>query len=203
VPSTLASLRPSPAWFSQQVSYPSGVRLAVLACLLAPLALVGCGGGSAPKRPPVRLTLAAPGDGSRLTQDAVNVSGTVSPATATVTVEGKRVSVSGGSFETQVPLDPGQNVVDVIAGAEDSAAAMTAVRVFREIMVEVPDLVGQKPSDASDALTAKGLKPKVENSDGGFDFLLPGSRSVCATDPDAGAKLAPGSTVTVITGKTC
>src|SRR5262249_52300370 len=100
-------------------------------------------------------------------------------------------------------LDPGQNVVDVMAGAEDSAAAMTAVRVYREIMVEVPDLVGQKPSDAEDALTAKGLKAKVENDDSGFDFFLPSSRSVCGTDPDAGSKVAPGSTVTVIASKSC
>jgi hypothetical protein len=174
-----------------------------LVCLLAPLALVGCGGGSAPKQPPVRLSLAAPNDGARLLQDTVNISGTVSPATATVTVEGKRVPVSGGAFDTQVQLDPGQNVVDVMAGAENSAAAMTAVRVYREVMVEVPDLVGQKPSDAADALTAKGLQPKVENDDSGFDFLLPGSRSVCGTDPDAGSKVAPGSTVTVIASKSC
>jgi uncharacterized Zn-binding protein involved in type VI secretion len=178
------------------------VRLAVL-CLLAPLAVVGCGGGSTPKQPPVRLTLAAPSDGSRLLQDTVHVSGTVSPASSTVSVEGKRVAVSGGAFDAEVPLDPGQNVVDVIAGAEDSAAAMTAVRVYRELMVEVPDLVGQSPDDASSALTDKGLKPKIEKSDSGFDFLFPGSRKVCATDPDAGSKVEPGSMVTVITGKSC
>jgi hypothetical protein len=174
-----------------------------LVCLLAPLAVVGCGGGSTPKGPPVRLSLAAPSDGARLLQDTVNVSGTVSPATATVTVEGKRVTVSGGAFDTQVQLAPGQNVVDVMAGAQDSAAAMTALRVYREMMVEVPDLVGQSPSDASDALTAKGLKPKVENDDSGFDFFLPSSRHVCGTDPDAGSKVAPGSTVTVIASKSC
>jgi hypothetical protein len=164
---------------------------------------VACGGGSAPKQPPVRLTLAAPSDGARLLQDSVNISGTVSPGTATVSVEGRRVTVSGGAFDTQVQLHPGQNVVDVMAGAEDSAAAMTAVRVYRELMVEVPDLVGQKPSDAEDALTAKGLKVKQQNSDGGFDFLLPGSQQVCSTDPDAGSKVEPGSTVTVVTGKFC
>lgn len=172
--------------------------------MLAPLAvLAGCGGGSTPKQPPVRLTLAAPTDGARLLQDTVHVSGTVSPAASTVTVAGKRVTVSGGSFETEVQLEPGQNVVDVLAGAKDSAAAMTAVRVYREVMVQVPDLVGQKPSDAKDALTAKGFKAKEEKSDGGFDFILPGSRQVCATDPDAGTKVPPGATVTLVTGKFC
>jgi beta-lactam-binding protein with PASTA domain len=178
------------------------VRFAVV-CLLAPLALVGCGGGSTPKGPPVRLTIAAPGDGSRLLQDSVHVTGTVSPASAGVTVAGKRVPVSGGSFDTDVKLVPGQNVVDVLAGADGSAAAMTAVRVYRELMVQVPDVVGQKPSAAADQLTAKGLKPQTENSDGGFDFFIPGSRTVCATDPDAGSKVAPGSTVKLITGKLC
>ena len=178
------------------------MRLAAL-CLLVPLALVGCGGGSTPKRSPVRLTVAAPGDGVRLMQDSVSVSGTVSPATASVTVEGKRVPVNGGSFDTEVKLVPGQNVVDVLAGAKGSAAAMTAVRIYRELMVEVPDVVGQKPSDAVDQLTAKGLKPHTENSDGSFDFFIPGSRTVCSTDPDAGSKVAPGTTVRVFTGKLC
>ena len=183
-------------------SYPLHVRLAVL-CLLAPLALVGCGGGSSPKRPPVRLTLAAPSDGARLVQDSVSVSGTVSPGTASVTVEGRRVPVSGGSFDTEVKLAPGQNVVDVLAGAKGSAAAMTAVRVYRQLMVVVPDVVGQKPSDAVDQLTAKGLKPHTENSDGSFDFFIPGSRTVCSTDPEAGSKVAPGASVRVVTGKLC
>jgi hypothetical protein len=172
-------------------------------CLLAPLAIVGCGGGSAHKQAPVRLTLAAPTDGARLLQDTVHVSGTVSPTAATVTVAGKHVPVSSGSFDTEVQLEPGQNVVDVLAGAKDSAAVMTAVRVYREVMLEVPDLVGQKPSDASDALIAKGLKAKEENSDSGFDFILPGSRKVCATDPDAGTKVPSGTTVALITGKFC
>jgi hypothetical protein len=179
------------------------MRLALACLLAAPLALAGCGGGSTPTGPQIRLTLAAPADGSRLLQDNVHVSGTVSPATAAVTVAGKRVNVSGGEFDTQVPLQPGQNVVDVLAGNEGSAAAMTAVRVYRELMVEVPDLVGQSASDASDALTAKGLEPKAENDDGGFDFLLPGSRHVCSTDPEAGSKVEPGATVTIVTSKSC
>ena len=91
-------------------------------CLVAPLAIVGCGGGSAHNQPPVRLTLAAPADGARLVQDTVHVSGTVSPTASTVTVAGKHVPVSGGSFGTEVQLQPGQNVVDVLAGAKDSAA---------------------------------------------------------------------------------
>src|SRR5206468_3397595 len=161
------------------------------------------GGGSAHKQPPVRLTLAAPTDGARLLQDTVHVSGTVSPTAAAVTVAGKRVPVSGGSFHTEVQLLPRQHVVHVLAGANDHDAAMAAVRVDRGVMVEVPDLVGKKPSDASDALTAKGLKAKEENSDSGFDFILPGSRQVCATDPDAGSKVPPGSTVTLVTGKFC
>jgi PASTA domain-containing protein/glucodextranase-like protein len=174
-----------------------------LVCVLAPLALVGCGGGSTPKQPPVRLTLAAPSDGARLLQDTVHISGTVSPATSTVTVEGRRVTVSGGSFDTEVPLDPGQNVVDVMAGAKNSAAAMTAVRVYRQVMIEVPDVVGQKPSDATDALIAKGFKVKEESSDSGIDLFLPGSQQVCSTNPDAGTQVDPGSTVTVVTGKFC
>ena len=113
------------------------------------------------------------------------------------------VGCGGGSFDTEVALRPGQNVVDVLAGGRGSAAAMTAVRVYRELMVQVPDVVGQKPSDAADQLTAKGLEPRTEDSGGDFDFFIPGSRTVCATDPEAGSKVAPGSAVKLITGKLC
>jgi beta-lactam-binding protein with PASTA domain len=80
---------------------------------------------------------------------------------------------------------------------------MTAIRIYREVMVQVPDVVGQKPSDAVDQLKAKGLEPQTENSDGGFGFFIPGSQTVCATDPDAGSKVEPGATVKVLTGKLC
>ena len=52
-------------------------------------------------------------------------------------------------------------------------------------------------------LTQHGLKPTTENSGGGFDFLIPRSRRVCSTDPEAGKQVAPGSTVKVFTGKFC
>jgi hypothetical protein len=176
-------------------------RAAVL--LLAPIALAACGGGSGPAKPPVRLTLASPSDGVRVLDGSVSVSGTVSPRTASVTVNGQRVAVSGGSFNTQVQLSPGTNVVDVLAGSTQSQAAMTAVRVYRQVMVAVPDVTGQSPSDATKQLSAKGLKPKVENSDSSFDFFIPRSRRVCATDPQAGTQVAPGATVQVLTAKIC
>jgi Glucodextranase, domain B/PASTA domain len=178
------------------------VRRAVL-LLLAPLALTACGGGSAPQRAPVRLTVDSPSDGAHLLADTATVSGSVSPRTASVLVAGRRVKVDGGTFSTQVNLTAGTNVVDVLAGSTHSPAAMAAVRIYREVTIEVPDVTGEKPSEAAVQLTERGLKPTTENPGGDFDFLIPRSRRVCSTDPEAGRRVAPGSTVKVITGKFC
>ena len=178
-----------------------GVRLALL-FLLLPLALAACG-SSGPARAPVRLTIGSPSDGARLIADKATVSGTVSPRGATVLVGGKQVAVAGGSFSASVPLEPGTNVVDVVAASPHSKAAMTAVRIYRQVAVSVPDVVGQSPSDASAALTAKGLKPKLHESDSGFDFFIPRSQQVCSTTPSAGEQVPPGTSVDVESSKLC
>ena len=171
--------------------------------LLVPLALAACGGGSGPAQAPVRLTIGSPSDGARLIAETTTVSGTVSPRGATVLVGGKEVVVSRGSFSASVPLEPGTNVVDVVAASPHSKAAMTAVRIYRQVAVAVPDVVGMSPSDGSDALTAKGLKPKLHASDGGLDFLIPRSAQVCSTTPSAGEQVPPGTSVDVETSKLC
>ena len=151
----------------------------------------------------MRLTIGSPSDGARLIADKATVSGTVSPRGATVLVGGKEVGVARGSFSASVPLEPGTNVVDVVAASPHSKAAMTAVRVYRQVAVSVPDVVGQSPDDASAALTAKGLKPKVHQSDSGLDFFIPRSEQVCSTTPSAGEQVPPGSSVDVEASKLC
>jgi beta-lactam-binding protein with PASTA domain len=127
----------------------------------------------------------------------------VRPATATVTVEGRRAAVSEGEFHATVGLAPGTNVVDVMASAGDAQPALTAIRIRRRVTVDVPDLTGLVVADASAKLKALGLKAQVDDQDGIFERLLPGQTKVCATDPERGATVDPGTRVRVLVSKQC
>lgn len=134
----------------------------------------------------------------------VEVHGVVSPRGADVLVEGKKVRVDGGRFSTRVPLLPGTNLVDVMAGAAGGARpAMVALRVRRQVTVTVPDLTDFTPSDATDRLAALGLQADIKERGGLFELLLPEDAHVCNTDPAAGSDVDPGSTVTVFAAKRC
>jgi hypothetical protein len=164
-------------------------------------ALAGCGSASKPEAT-VRLALTAPTDGARVTSDSITISGSVSPA-ASVLILGQRVPVARGAFTTRVSLQPGTNIIDVLAGAPHALATMTAVRVYRQVEVTVPDVSGDSPSAADRALQSAGLVARVVNNGQFFDFLIPTSPQVCSSSPGAGRSVAPGSTVTLSVSKTC
>ena len=128
--------------------------LAAALLALPVLLLAACGGSGddAPKRP-VLLRMTGPGDGRIVRAGGVDVSGTVTP-NAVVTVLGERVPVTAGAFSTRVPLDAGGNVIDVMASADGMAAAMTAVRVVRQLTVRVPDVAGDSPGNAKERLAS-------------------------------------------------
>jgi hypothetical protein len=174
------------------------------ACAIACLSVVAAGCGSA-SRPPVhvRLQLSDPLDGTRVTNSSIVVSGDVSPAGATVMVTGRSVPVTRGSFTTRVPLRPGTNLVDVLAGAAHAQAAMTAVRVYRQVYISIPDLSGDSPDSAARTLHGLGLVAKIQNRSAFFDFLLPSAPQVCGTSPGAGHSVLPASVVTVTVSKSC
>ncbi len=175
--------------------------MATVACVL----LASCGGTEPAPRAlaAVRLQVDAPVD-TAVTQEAqVRVSGTVSPASATVLVGGEEATVSDGRFAKTVALQPGVNVVDVQAGAPRRPAAMTAVRVTREVPIAVPDVAGDAPDDAKTQLTDLGFSVEVRRGGGLLDEIVPGTIGVCGTDPEAGELVRPGSTVTVEVRKTC
>jgi hypothetical protein len=178
--------------------------LAALA--LMALTLAGCGSAPAPRPgPTVTLKLTAPADGSRVSAATATVSGTVSPPRRTrVAVLGRVVPVApDGSFSAQIGLAVGANLMDVVASAPRSAGAVTAVRIVRFLLVTVPQVAGQSPAQATQALRSLGLEVTVKGSSDPFGFLIPGSTSVCYSTPSAGAKVDPGATVTIKTSKLC
>jgi hypothetical protein len=179
----------------------------VFACLAA-AALTGCGGDDQPRaqKPaaPVDLTVTTPADMETVRSETVEVRGTVTPAGAAVLVVGQKAPVSaGGSFTATVPLEPGANVIDVMASAAGRTPALTAFRVTREMPVTVPDLGGKSEADVDKALAAVGLKPEVEKGGGLIEGLLPGDPAVCEQDPSAGTQVRRGTTVHVVVSKSC
>ena len=106
----------------------------------------------------MRLAVNEPNDMAVVQTDAVDVQGTVEPAGAQVRVMGERADVSGGTFRAKVGLEPGPNVIDVIATARGRGTAMTAFRVTRELPVEVPDLDGLQVQEVEDKLSEAGLR---------------------------------------------
>jgi multidrug resistance efflux pump len=174
-----------------------------VALAAAALLVAGCGGGDDPPRRGVKLTIGSPGDQALVRGDSVQVAGRVSPAVAKVRVRGEEVGVRDGRFATRVPLDPGTNVVDVLASARDARPAMLALRVQRQVTVSVPRLLGFSPADAQDALASAGLVADVQKDGGILEVLLPVDARVCETDPKAGTTVDPGTTVTVVVSKTC
>jgi hypothetical protein len=172
-------------------------------CALALLAGCGGGGGTDASGPPVRLTVASPSDLAAVRTGTVEVRGTVRPATATVKVAGEPAPVSGGSFSADVSLEPGVNVIDVLAAAGDDRPALTAVRVRRLLTVTVPDVTGLSTADARTALEGAGFRVDVKRSGGLLDELLGGEPAVCETSPAPGDEADAGSTVEVTVARHC
>jgi hypothetical protein len=179
----------------------SGVRASALA--IAALLLVGCGATARPE-PQIHLSVAAPADGTVVTNGSVTVSGSVSPVGARVLVLGQPVATAqNGTFSAEVQLQPGTNLVDVLAGAVHDKAAMTAVRVYRQILVTVPNVSNDSPNAATKALQALGLHVKINDTDPFYSFLIIGSKDVCGISPSPGRRVAPGTTITISVSKTC
>ena len=177
----------------------------VLACLAA--AAAGCGGddGERAQQPPpaVVLDIDSPGDNAVVRTDTVELRGTVEPARASVRVLGLEAASSGGSWSASVPVEPGANVIDVIATARGRTPAMAAVRVTRELLVEVPDLGGLVAADAQQQVADAGLVLEITEGGGLFDDLLPGEPAVCDQEPSPGERVRRGTTVSVEVRKTC
>jgi hypothetical protein len=172
--------------------------------LAAGLALTACGEAPRPAaEPDVQLKLEVPDDGRSVRDDHVAVRGTVVPADAAVEVAGADADVQGGEFNAEVKLQPGGNVIDVTATSPGRRPATDALRVQRDMRVEIPVLTGKSLDDADDALRTLGLRTVEQRGGGWLDNLLPGPVNVCATTPAAHTLVQPNSSVTLETAHDC
>jgi len=166
---------------------------------------LACGDAPPPARaqPEVALTLQGPRDGGVVRARSVVLRGTVRPAAARVRVLGREVAVEAGAFRTEVALEPGANLIDVAASARGRRPDLAAMRVVREERVPVADVVGRDADTAQEQLDGLGLSVRLENAGGFFDPILPGDPKVCATDPEAGQQVLPGTEVTLLVARDC
>ena len=182
------------------------MRTCTIAAVVAvALFTAACGDDPAPPRnePLVRLTLTGPDDGATMQSGKVEVTGNVKPARAAVQVLGRDVSVDGGEFRTEVELEPGSNLIDVAASANGRRPDFAALRVVFEERVSLPDVVGRDADTAQEELEGLGLEVTQEDAGGFLDGLLPGDPKVCEMQPGAGARVLPGTGVTMRVARDC
>ena len=173
----------------------------VLALVLAAGCASGC--GDSPDQRPVRLEITAPADTAVVNDGSVEVRGLVRPRAARVLVLGRPARVARGEFRAVVPLREGSNLIDVGASAPGAAPAWNALRVTREVLVTVPDLIGATRDDAVARLEALGLRVEVEEEGDLLDELLGGDWIVCASRPSADTGVPKGAGVHLIVAKGC
>ena len=184
---------------------PRSALWGVLAFAACAALLGGCGDDPPPEPPTehVRLDVTGPSDGSTLRRGTADVRGNVSPRSSAVTVLGRPALVTDGRFTVVVPLEPGVNVIDVMATAPRRLPAMTALRVTRDVLVTVPQLEGVLEDELEARLDPLELELDVDRGGGLFDVLRPGEPRVCEQEPEAGARVRRGSEVRVIVAKRC
>ena len=173
----------------------------VLLVLLAGGWASGC--GDSPAQRPVRLEITAPTDAAVVRDGSVEVRGIVHPRRARVLVLGRPARVTRGEFRAVVPLREGSNLIDIGASARGAAPAWNALRVTREFVVSVPDVIGTTREDAVAQLDALGLRAEVEEEGSLLDELFGGDWFVCATRPPAGSDVLRGARIHVSVAKSC
>ena len=131
------------------------------------------------------------------------VRGTVTPADATVQIAGHTASVDGGQFSLTVSLAPGGNVIDVAATSPGRRPATDAVRIIRDISVEIPTLRGRATRTRSTRCKQLGLTASEDRGGTWLDKVLGTQFRVCTTQPVAGSLVQPKTNVVVATGPDC
>ena len=133
----------------------------------------------------VSLSIASPTAGAAVSEDSVNVTGTFAgPSNTGVTVNGVIAAIDGNRFYAQVPLQPGSNLLNVVATAPDGATASQVITVMSAgsapVRIVATSAQGIAPLNMSFGIVSSSGVTRVEadyNGDGAVDFT--------STDPKA------------------
>lgn len=129
------------------------------------------------------LEVDSPEDGEETSESQVNVAGTVSDHTVSIAVNGEAAIVDeNGTFSVGMPLEYGDNVINVVAALDGEQIAAKEVTVTRVLALELtaplareasetPIKVSGKVSDPAARLTVNGQEVPV-GGDGSFATLV-------------------------------
>ena len=113
-------------------------RLAgAIAASIAGVVLVGCGSTSAStstqtvRAAAVVVQVTSPANGTVINSTNVTIRGTVTPANATVQIDGHPAAVGNGVFTGSAPLQRGKTTIDVIGSSSSLSPGSTDVVITR------------------------------------------------------------------------
>jgi hypothetical protein len=116
----------------------SGCWGAACSTIAAAAGLAGCGGStstststSTAANSAVVVQVTSPASGTVINGNNVTVRGTVSPANATVQVQGHPAAVGNGVFTGDASLQSGKTTIDVIGSAPNESPGSTSVVITR------------------------------------------------------------------------
>ncbi len=162
--------------------------LPVVAVLVA-VVFAGCGnarsttGTASQER--VTLEVTSPTSRNAVTEDSIMVTGIVSPANATVRINGEAATIGGdGGFQQEVALSFGANRIQIVGELEGARAVTRTINLARNLVLTVNSPVNNVTVDAASVLvegTISDRRARIHvagtevpvGEDGSFQVNLP------------------------------
>jgi heat shock protein HslJ len=126
---------------------------------------------------PVMVAVTAPSSESVINSDQVTVRGTVSPANATVQIEGQPAAVGNGVFTGNATLHGGKTTIDVIGSAPGATPGSTSIVIARQSTGGSGATTRPAPGTATPAIPNAGSYSGETGCGGG---LAVGPDTTCA-----------------------
>jgi len=136
-------------WKPNKLSKKLNQKAKIIATIATVLIFVILGGASTYANRAPKLTVTEPNDGFTIQAESTTVKGSVSPVDATVTVQGKPVSVDeSGNFLSEVQLDNESNSIAIEAKNASKSAKQTlsVSRIFTEEEIAERDRLAEEES---------------------------------------------------------
>jgi hypothetical protein len=172
------------------------VRLTLIALaslIAAALCIAGCGGSTAPGKRAVALSILAPTNGATIGVRDIVVSGTVTPASAAVTVGGEPVKVTDGSYQLPMQLaQPSETIT--ITGQADGYTPTSASTTVQYSGAVASAIAAYEPMTVpTHAVTDAGSAPKSSGSSSHKSTPAVSSASSHSSSKSSSSKRSSGS----------